>query len=110
MDRDTPRLWRADHRPGGCRRGIAVRAAQHDPAAVADCLLRPGEPARHMVCADGLADEPGAGGGSVADQVPQPDLCGAARRLRGPGPLLVGVALIGLLLPVAAIAIFGRRI
>jgi hypothetical protein len=26
------------------------------------------------------------------------------------GPLLIGVALIGLLLPVAAIAIFGRRI
>ena len=41
----------------------------------------PAGPSRHLVRADGLADESRAGGGAVADQVSQRDLRGGARPL-----------------------------
>ena len=40
--------------------------------------------ARHLVCADGVADERGAGGGAASDQISQPSVRGRSRLLRGP--------------------------
>ena len=51
----------------------------HDPAADADRLLCAVRPSGDLVRADGVADEPRAGGGAVADQISQPALSGAAR-------------------------------
>ena len=82
LDRGDVRLRRAHDRRDRCRDRVAVRAAQHDPAADADRVLRAGGPSRDLVRADGLADEPGAGRGPAADQVSQSDLRRRARRLR----------------------------
>ena len=38
-------------------------------------------PARHLVCADGLVDERGAGGGAASDQISQPAVRGRSRLL-----------------------------
>ena len=81
LDRSDIRLRRAHHRV--CRFGgrLAVRAAQHGAAADADRVLCAARPSRDLVRADGLADEPRAGGGAIADQVPQRDLRGRPRPL-----------------------------
>ena len=44
--------------------------------------LRAIGPSRHVVRADGLADEPGAGGRRAAEQIFEPDLPGRSRRIR----------------------------
>ena len=54
------RIRRAHDRRDRCGRRIAVRAAEHDPAAHADRVLRAGRPSRDLVRPDGLADEHGA--------------------------------------------------
>ena len=77
----------ARHRPVRRGRGVAARPARHDPAADADRHLCSGQPSRHLVRADGVADEPGADGGRARHQVSQPDLPRRSRQLRQPaGP------------------------
>ncbi len=80
---------------------LALRAAQHDPAADADRLLCAGRPPRDLVRADGLADEPGPGRRPVADQVSQPDLSWSSAGDYGElGGLLIVATILGLVLPV----------
>ena len=44
--------------------------------------LCPGQPSRHLVCPDGVADEPGADRRRSRHQIPEPDLPRRSRRLR----------------------------
>ena len=57
------------------------RRAQHDPGAHPRRRQRALGPPRHLVRADGLADERGAGGGAAADQISQPAVRGRSRLL-----------------------------
>ena len=59
---------------------IAICTAEHDPAAHIDCVLCSAGSPRQLVCVDGFPHEPGAGGGTAADQVPQPAVCHRARK------------------------------
>ncbi len=82
VDRGGVRLRRPQHRLRRCRGVLAVRAAQHGAAADADRVLCAARPSRHLVRADGLADEHRAGGVAIADQVSQRHLRGRARPVR----------------------------
>jgi len=55
----------APHRLRRCRGVIAIRAAQHGAAADAHRVLCAARPPRHLVRADGFADEHRAGGVAV---------------------------------------------
>ena len=59
------------HRLRRHRGSLAVRTAQHDPAAHPDRVLRACRAPRHLVRPDGITDEPRAGRGAIADQAPQ---------------------------------------
>ena len=78
------RFRRARHRAGRYDGDLAIRRAQHDPGAHARRHQRAGGSPRHMVRADGLADECGAGGGSAPDQISQPSVRGRPRLLCRP--------------------------
>ena len=88
---------------------VAVRRAQHDPAADPRRHQCAGRPPRHLVRADGLADEPGAGGGALqtkylnllfeVDRGSYADLAA----------LTVAAVTIGFIVPVAGILAFGKR-
>ena len=82
LDRGGVRLRCPQHRVRRCRGVIAIRAAQHGAAAHAHRLLCAARPSRHLVRADGLADEHRAGGVAIADQVSQRHLRGRAWRIR----------------------------
>ena len=80
-DRAAVRRGRARYRPHRCSRNLAARAPEpHSAPHPHRRLCTVGAP-RHLVRADGLADEPGADGRSARHQIPQPDLPRGPRRL-----------------------------
>ena len=84
LDGAGVRFRRPHHRHHRHGDDVALRAAQHDPAAHADRHLCAGRTSRHVVRADGLADEPGVGRRIAADQIPERGVRGRSGRLRKP--------------------------
>ena len=101
----------ARHRPHRRGRRVAPRAPQHHSAAHSHCRLCAVWASRHVVRAHGLAHEPGADCRSAGDQVSEPDLprWTVASTLNLP-MLVVAAIVISLVLPLAAILVFGRRV
>ena len=76
------RLRRSHHRLRRHHRFLALCRAQHDPGLDAGRSQRPAWPPRHLVCADGLADERCAGCRATTDQVSQSLVRRRSRHLR----------------------------
>ena len=103
------RLRRPHHRFRRHHRDVAVRRAQHDPGAHPrrhQCARRP---ARHLVRADGLVDECGAGGGAL--QTKYLNLLFEVGRgsYANLAALTIAAVTIGFVVPVAGILAFGKR-
>ena len=110
VDRARTRLRRAQHRADRRGRPVPSGSARHRAAAGADRRARPGRPARHLVCAHRLADEPRHRGEPAPHQVPEllfPIDRGAYEQLPS---LVLSVIAIAVVLPLSVILALGRRL
>ena len=110
VDRAGARHRRPPDRHSRYGSGVTAAQHQHDPDADVDRDLCSRRPPGHVVCADGLADEPGARRRAAHDEVPQHALRREPRGLLALPALTWSAVILGLVIPLFVILRYGRWI